>query len=378
MMTLPKNRVIHALSHVKYPGSGKSLDELGMLGNVKIEGSTVIIDLVFNKKKDPFTASLKKAVEGAVKYYVDPEAAIIVNEILKTAGQEQNKKESDGLAEVKNIIAIASGKGGVGKSTVAVNLAVALALQGYRVGLLDADIFGPSIPKMFKLEGTLPEVTSVNGHDIISPVEKYDIKLLSVGFFLKQSDATIWRGPMASSALRQFLHQASWGQLDFLLVDLPPGTSDIHLTLVQEVPVTGAVIVSTPQDVAIADAVKSISMFGNEKINVPVLGLVENMSWFSPAEFPDFKYFIFGKGGCRNLAEKMNIPLLGEIPLVQGICEDSDNGKPTALDQDSPSGKAFAELSKNTVNQILNRNIKLEHTKKVEIINEPGLKTHKN
>jgi ATP-binding protein involved in chromosome partitioning len=370
MMTLPKNRVIHALSHVKYPGSGKSLDELGMLGNVKIEGSTVIIDLVFNKKKDPFTASLKKAVEGAVKYYVDPEAAIIVNEIFKTAGQEQNKKESDGLAEVKNIIAIASGKGGVGKSTVAVNLAVALALQGYRVGLLDADIFGPSIPKMFKLEGTLPEVTSVNGHDIISPVEKYDIKLLSVGFFLKQSDATIWRGPMASSTLRQFLHQASWGQLDFLLVDLPPGTSDIHLTLVQEVPVTGAVIVSTPQDVAIADAVKSISMFGNEKINVPVLGLVENMSWFSPAEFPDFKYFIFGKGGCRNLAEKMNIPLLGEIPLVQGICEDSDNGKPTALDQDSPSGKAFAELSKNTVNQILNRNIKLEHTKKVEIINK--------
>jgi len=366
-MTYPKDRVIDALSHVKYPGSGKSLDELGMIGNIDIEGSSVTINLVYYKKKDPFAASLKKAIEGAVKYYVHPDAQVIIRETAAEPVNDQKKSGNEGLSGVKNIIAIASGKGGVGKSTVAVNLAVAFAKQGFRVGLLDADIFGPSIPKMFNLEGAVPEVNSQNGSDVILPVEKHGIKMLSVGFFVKQSDATIWRGPMASSALKQFLFQTDWGTLDYLLIDLPPGTSDIHLTLVQEVPVTGAIIVSTPQEVAIADAIKSISMFLNDKVKVPVLGLVENMSWFTPLELPENKYYIFGKGGCGNLAKNMNIPLLGQIPLVQGICEDGDKGNPSALDQDSIIGKAFANLARNAVKQIQQRNENVIPTKKVEI-----------
>ncbi|MCX6258247.1 MAG: Mrp/NBP35 family ATP-binding protein [Bacteroidia bacterium] len=366
-MPYSQEDIHHALSHVKYPGSGKNLEQMGMIGNITSEAGTVRIELIFQKKKDPFAVSLKKAVEGAVKYYVNPEAEVVVTEIFIPIQNESVKKEPDGLKNVENIIAIASGKGGVGKSTISANLAVSLAKMGFRTGLLDADIYGPSIPKMFHVEGEMPAVNTHDGKDIVIPVERYGVKLLSVGFFVKENDAAIWRGPMASSALKQFLFQTDWGTLDYLLIDLPPGTSDIHLTLVQETSVTGAIIVSTPQDVAVADAVKGLSMFTNGKINVPVLGLVENMSWFSPAELPENKYYIFGRGGCRKLAEKMNIPLLGEIPLVQSICEDGDSGNPTALDETTPVGRAFAEFAGKVVEQVNYRNANIAETKKVEI-----------
>ena len=263
-------------------------------------------------------------------------------------------------------IAVASGKGGVGKSTVAVNLAIALAKQGARVGLLDADIFGPSIPKMFGAEGSVPKVKKVAGKDRIVPLEKYGIKMLSIGFFVKPEDALIWRGAMATGALKQLINDGLWGELDYMLIDLPPGTSDIHLTMVQTVPVTAAIIVSTPQDVALADAIKGLSMFEADKIEVPVIGLVENMSWFTPEELPENKYYIFGKDGVKRLAEEKNIPLLGQIPIVQSIREGGDQGTPAVL-QDTPLGEAFMQLGENVAEKVEERNQKLAPTKKVEI-----------
>ncbi|MFH2141779.1 MAG: Mrp/NBP35 family ATP-binding protein [Bacteroidota bacterium] len=277
--------------------------------------------------------------------------------------------ESVILSGVENIVAIASGKGGVGKSTITANLAVSLAKKGYKVGLIDADIFGPSIPKMFDIENEQLMVHSVSKKELIIPAEKYGIKILSIGFFVDKNSAVIWRGPMASNFLKQMLEQSDWGELDYLLIDLPPGTSDIHITLVQSVPVTGVVIVSTPQDVAIADAVKGISLFRSEKINVPVLGLIENMAWFTPEELPDNKYYIFGNGGCRKLAEKMNVPLLGQIPLVQSIRENSDTGKPSALDSNTVIGQVFDELSDKLIAQVKLRNFKIDPTRMVEIEN---------
>jgi len=275
--------------------------------------------------------------------------------------------EREVLPHVKNIVAVASGKGGVGKSTVAANLAVALAQSGKRVGLIDADVYGPSIPKMFDVEGERPSARTEDGVEWIAPIEKYGVKLLSVGFFIKPEDAVVWRGPMATSALKQLITQGDWGELDYLLIDLPPGTGDVHLTMVQEVPVTGVLIVSTPQDVALADVIKGINMFAGEKINVPVLGLVENMSWFTPEELPDNKYYIFGKEGCKNLAEKMGIPLLAQVPIVQGIRESGDAGKPIALSSDSSSGKAFGKLAQGLEEALNKRNMEQAPTKKVEI-----------
>ena len=270
------------------------------------------------------------------------------------------------LPRVKHIIAVASGKGGVGKSTVAVNLAVALAKSGSSVGLIDADVYGPSIPKMFDVEGDRPSARSEDGVEWILPIEKYGVKLLSVGFFVKPEDAVVWRGPMATSALKQLISQGDWGELDYLLIDLPPGTGDVHLTMVQEVPVTGVVIVSTPQEVALADVIKGINMFTGDKIKVPVLGLVENMAWFTPEELPDNKYYIFGQEGCKKLAEKMGIPLLGQIPIVQGIRESGDSGKPVALTE-NPSGEAFRLLSEEVKKAVDKRMAELEPTQKVEI-----------
>ncbi len=254
--------------------------------------------------------------------------------------------KDDPFSGIKNIIAVASGKGGVGKSTIAVNLAVAVAKTGASVGLVDADVYGPSLPKMFDLEGERPQIKREGEKEIIVPIEKHGVKVVSIGFFVRPEDALVWRGPMATSALKQILTQTEWGELDYLFIDMPPGTGDIHLTLVQETAVTGVVIVSTPQEVALADAVKGIAMFTGEKINVPVLGLVENMAWFTPAELPENKYYIFGNDGVKNLAEKMNIDLLGQIPLVQGIREDGDSGRPSALDENHPAGKPFEELAR--------------------------------
>ena len=271
------------------------------------------------------------------------------------------------LPEVKNIIAVSSGKGGVGKSTVAANLAVALALQGHKVGLLDADIFGPSQPKMFNVEEARPYMVEVGGRELIEPAANYGVKLLSIGFFVNKEDAVLWRGAMASNALKQLIGDANWGDLDYFLIDLPPGTSDIHLTMVQTLAITGAIVVSTPQEVALADARKGISMFTGEKISVPVLGLVENMSWFTPAELPENKYYLFGKEGGKRLAEELNIPLLGQIPIVQSICEGGDSGKPVALNPDSITGQAFQKLAENVVKQIDYRNEHLDPTKRVVV-----------
>ena len=273
------------------------------------------------------------------------------------------------LPQVKNVIAVSSGKGGVGKSTVAANLAVALSKLGYKVGLLDADIFGPSVPKMFQVEDARPYAEIVDGRDLIVPIEKYGIELLSIGFFVDPDQATLWRGGMASNALKQLVGDAKWGDLDYFILDTPPGTSDIHLTLLQTLAITGAVIVSTPQQVALADARKGINMYMNDKVNVPILGLVENMSWFTPAELPENKYYIFGKEGTKKLAEELNVPLLGQIPIVQSICENGDKGTPVALDENSVTGQAFLELARNVVAQTEKRNAELAPTQIV--------KTHK-
>jgi ATP-binding protein involved in chromosome partitioning len=335
-----------------------------MVEDLTIKGKEIHFSLLFPRSNDPFISSIKKACVKAVLTEVGSDADILGNITVKIPQAEQKRELLPG---VKNIIAIASGKGGVGKSTIAVNLAVSLAKKGFRTGLIDADIFGPSIPKMFGVVDAKPFVNQVEGIDMIVPIERHGVKLLSIGFFINPDDALVWRGPMATNALKQMIGQGDWGDLDYLLVDLPPGTSDIHLTLVQEVPVTGAVIVSTPQEVALADAIKGINMFSGERINVPILGLVENMAWFTPAELPGNRYYIFGKNGCEKLAKKYNVSLLGQIPVVESICEDGDNGSPSALDDKSPTGKAFEELAENVVKQLEIRNRELEPTKRVEI-----------
>ena len=271
------------------------------------------------------------------------------------------------LPQVKNIIAVSSGKGGVGKSTVSANLAIALAKLGYRVGLLDADVFGPSMPKMFDVEGARPYATQIDGRDLIEPVEKYGVKLLSIGFFVGKETATLWRGSMASNALKQLIADANWGELDFFILDTPPGTSDIHLTLLQTLAITGAVIVSTPQDVALADARKGIDMYRNEKVNVPILGLIENMAWFTPAELPENRYYLFGREGCKRLAEEMHVPLLAQIPIVQSICENGDQGTPAALDVETMTGQAFINLAQAVVTVTNRRNKEQAPTQIVQV-----------
>lgn len=364
-MTIYPNLILEALKTVRYPGTGKDIVSMGLVeDNIRIDGMNVTFALLFEKPNDPFIRSVVKAAETAILTYVSPEVNIKGNITLKA--KELARPEPDKLLpKVKNIIAISSGKGGVGKSTVAANLAVALALQGYKVGLLDADIFGPSQPKMFHLENARPYMVEAEGRELIQPAENYGVKMLSIGFFVNKEDAVLWRGAMASNALKQLIGDAHWGELDFFLIDLPPGTSDIHLTMVQTLAITGAVVVSTPQEVALADARKGISMFTGEKVNVPVLGLIENMAWFTPAELPQNKYYIFGKEGCKRLAEELQVPLLGQIPIVQSICEGGDEGKPVALNPDSITGQAFRELANRLVEQIDYRNSHLAPTQRV-------------
>lgn len=327
------------LATVKYPGTTKDIVLLDMVQNMKIEGDKVSFRLVFQKSNDPFVNTIKKKCEGVVK-----ERSAYQNVEIETIFMHDLERPLS-LEKVKNIIAISSGKGGVGKSTVAANLAVALAGAGYKVGLIDADIYGPSMPKMFGCEDAQPYMTDVNGKEYIVPVEKYGVKLLSIGFFVDPASATVWRGPMASNALKQMVEQGFWEELDYMLIDLPPGTSDIHLTLVQTVALTGAIVVSTPQQVALADAIKGINMFESPGVAVPVIGLVENMAWFTPAELPENRYYIFGKEGCKQLAEKKGLRLLGQIPVVQSICDGGDSGKPVALDGGTVTGTAFIALA---------------------------------
>lgn len=365
-MVFTKEQILRALSKVIHPEKGRDIVSLGIVSEIETDENGISVTITPEKSNDPFISSIKSSVVRVLKENLGTEAEIrSISVRPKVNTGDEIEKEEVLLPGVKNILAISSGKGGVGKTTVAVNLATALALKGYSVGLLDADIFGPSVPRMFDAEKYRPEIIRRGDRDYIAPLNKYNVRVLSAGFFVDPSEAVVWRGPMASGFLKQLIEQGDWGNLDFLLVDLPPGTSDIHLTLVQEVPVTGAIIVSTPQQVAIADAIKGISMFRSAKINVPVLGIVENMSWFTPAELPGNKYYIFGKGGCRDLSEKMNVPLLGQIPVVQGICEGSDNGKPVALD-DSATGKAFRDLADEVVLKVGIRNKIQKPTVKVD------------
>jgi len=367
-MALYPKLITDALSKVRYPGTGKDLVSAGMIeDDIRINGNQVHFTLKFEKANDPFIKSLVKAAEAAIHTYADKDAQVTID---VKAAQPPRPEPEKLLPQVKNILAISSGKGGVGKSTVSANLAVALAAMGYKVGLLDADIFGPSIPKMFGIENAKPTIEKIDGRDLIIPEERYGVKILSIGFFVNQADAVLWRGSMASSALKQLISDAHWGELDYFLIDLPPGTSDIQLTLVQTLSITGAVVVSTPQQVALADARKGISMFQGEKINVPVLGLVENMAWFTPAELPSNRYYIFGKEGCQQLAEELNLPLLGQIPIVQSICESGDNGTPVALNSDSVTGQAFLYLATRVVEQMEYRNIHQAPTERVIVKNK--------
>lgn len=352
--------IIDALSTVRYPGTGKNVVEMKMVeDDLRIAGLHVSFSLIFDKPTDPFMKSMVKACEAAIHAYVSKDVEV---EIKTKSLQAPRPDLPDLLPGVKNIIAVSSGKGGVGKSTVAANLAVALSQMGMKVGLLDCDIFGPSVPKMFHMEDARPYSEHIDGRDLIMPVEKYGVKVLSIGFFVDPAQATLWRGGMACNALKQLIGDAHWGDLDYFVLDTPPGTSDIHLTLVQTLPITGAVIVSTPQQVALADARKGINMYQNEKVNVPILGLVENMSWFTPAQHPDERYYIFGQEGVKALAEEMQVPLLGQIPVVQDICQSGDEGTPAALDPQSVTGHAFMQLAARVVTETDRRNSQLPPT----------------
>lgn len=364
-MTLYPKLITDVLKQVIYPGTKKSIIESEMLADdVRIDGQKVSFTLIFPRETDPFLKSTLKAVEAQLHYSLGKDIKVSINTEFRSAPRPEVGKL---LPEVKNIIAVSSGKGGVGKSTVAANLAIALARLGYKVGLLDTDIFGPSMPKMFGVETERPYAVEKNGRQLIEPLEKYGVKLLSIGFFVNPDTATLWRGSMASNALKQLIADADWGELDYFILDTPPGTSDIHLTLLQTLAITGAVIVSTPQAVALADARKGVDMYRNEKVNVPILGLVENMAWFTPAELPENKYYIFGQNGCKNLAKELDCPLLAQIPIVQSIRESGDNGQPSAAQVDSVSGQEFINLAQAVITVVNRRNKEKAPTKIVEI-----------
>ncbi len=363
MKELTEVNLLKALSEVEDPDLKKDLVSLGMIQNIHIDRNKVTFEVVLTTPACPLKEVIKKECEEAIAKHLGEEVKLIIN---MTSNVTSNRDEKPTLAKVKNIIAISSGKGGVGKSTIAANLAVALAKSGASIGLIDADIYGPSIPTMFNCEYEQPGIVQEDGKNKIVPIEQYGVKLISIGFLTKSEDAVVWRGPMASSALRQFISDTKWEEIDYLLIDLPPGTSDIHLTLVQAVPVTGAIVVTTPQKVALADAQKGIAMFRQPQINVPILGLVENMAWFSPNELPDNKYFIFGEGGGQKLAEKNDIEMLGQIPIVQSIRESGDSGYPSAM-REGDLSDAFVHLAESVAQQIAIRNASQAETKKVEV-----------
>jgi ATP-binding protein involved in chromosome partitioning len=361
-MNFSQSDIVKALSTVEDPDFKRDLVTLNMVRDIKVSPDKVSFTVVLTTPACPLKELIKSNCESAVRQVVGPAVAI---EIFMTSSVTTLRNNAQLLPKVKNIIAVASGKGGVGKSTVTTNLAVALAQSGAKVGLIDADIYGPSIPTMFNCEHEQPQVTQINGKNVIIPIEQYGVKLISIGFLAPPDSAVVWRGPMASAALKQFFSDADWGELDYMLIDLPPGTSDIHLTLVQTVPVTGAIIVTTPQKVALADANKGLAMFKQPQINVPILGVIENMAYFTPEELPANKYYIFGKDGGKNLSEKHNVPLLGQIPLVQGIRESGDSGLPAVL-KEGPSATAFKTLAETVARHVAIRNANLAKTEKVE------------
>ena len=375
-MKLTKEVVIAALQHITLPNDDQNIVERGAIKNIQLFGSDVELDVEI---KNP-TLQYKKKVEvdclKAIHDYAYEKSKVKVNLIVNAPVKEkENKIKGNPIPGVKNIIAVSSGKGGVGKSTIAANLAVGLSDLGYKVGVIDADIYGPSMPIMFGLEGETPTTVNVDGKSKIKPLENYGVKLLSIGFFAQSQQAVVWRGPMASKALNQLLWDTHWGELDYLVVDLPPGTGDIHLSLVQSIPLTGAVVVSTPQHIALADAQKGVNMFRMDSIDVPVLGMVENMSYFTPEELPDNKYYIFGKEGAKGLAKQMDIDLLAEIPIVQSIREAADAGRPAILQGATPIAIELLNMAKNVVASIEKRNVALPPTSAVQTTHSAGCST---
>jgi ATP-binding protein involved in chromosome partitioning len=371
-MKLDRKEILAALETITIAGEGKNMVESGAVKNVLTFGNEVVVDLVITTP----AMHIKKRAEDDIKKLIhekfSADADVKVNIKVETPTQNPNEIKGKAIPGISNIIAVASGKGGVGKSTVTANLAVTLAKMGFKVGILDADIYGPSMPIMFDVENEKPISIEVDGKSKMKPVESYEIKLLSIGFFTSPSQAVIWRGPMASKALNQMIFDAAWGELDFMLIDLPPGTGDIHLSIMQSLPITGAVVVSTPQAVALADAKKGVSMFLSDSINVPVLGIIENMAYFTPEELPNNKYYIFGKEGAKNLAEDLQVPFLGEVPLVQSIREAGDYGRPAALQTASVIEKVFEEITRNVVQETVNRNNDLPPTEAIKITTMAG------
>jgi len=371
-MKLDRKEILAALETITIAGEGKNMVESGAVKNVLTFGNEVVVDLVISTP----AMHIKKRAEDDIKKLIhdkfSPDAVVKVNIKVETPEQNPNQIKGKPIPGISNIIAVASGKGGVGKSTVTANLAVSLAKMGFKVGVLDADIYGPSMPIMFDVENEKPLSIEVDGKSKMKPIESYEIKLLSIGFFTSPSQAVIWRGPMAAKALNQMIFDAAWGELDFMLIDLPPGTGDIHLSIMQSLPITGAVVVSTPQAVALADAKKGVSMFLSDSINVPVLGIIENMAYFTPEELPNNKYYIFGKEGAKNLAADLNVPFLGEVPLVQSIREAGDYGRPAALQTASVIENVFEEITRNVVQETVNRNESLPPTEAIKITTMAG------
>jgi len=372
-MKLNKQDILKALESITVPGEGQNMVESGAVKNIMTFGDEVIVDITI---KNPSLQAKKRTEVDILKIIheqVYGKAKITINvKVDAPAKAATNVIKGNPISGIQNIVAIASGKGGVGKSTVTANLAVTLAKMGFKIGVLDADIYGPSIPIMFDVENERPMAVNIDGKSKMKPVENYGVKVLSIGFFTKQNQAVVWRGPMAAKALNQMIFDAHWGELDFMLIDLPPGTGDIHLSIMQSLPITGAVIVSTPQNIALADAKKGVAMFQQDSINVPVLGIIENMAYFTPEELPDNKYFIFGKDGAKNLAEDLKVPFLGVLPLVQSIRESGDIGRPAALQTGTPLEEAFEKLTQNVVQEVVRRNDDLPPTEAIKITTMAG------
>ena len=369
-MKIDRKEVLKALETVTIAGEGKNMVESGAIQNVLTFGDEVVVEVTLATPALHIKKRAEADIIKTIQEKISADAKVKVNIKVETPEKPEIKGKS--IPGIKNIIAVASGKGGVGKSTTTANLAVTLAKMGFSVGILDADIYGPSMPIMFDVESEKPISTVIDGKSKMKPIESYEVKILSIGFFTAPSQAVIWRGPMASKALNQMIFDADWGELDFMLIDLPPGTGDIHLSIVQSLPITGAVIVSTPQAVALADAKKGVAMFQSDSINVPVLGIIENMAYFTPEELPENKYYIFGKEGAKNLAEDLEVPFLGEVPIVQSIREAGDYGRPAALQTASPLEKVFEEIARNVVQETVNRNENLPPSEAVKITTMAG------